>query len=125
MPCLCVFCKDGSDARLAPLYDVTSALPYPGMNVLRLRLAMKIGGEYSLRVIGRRHWERLARDVGRVKRCGTGDRWLLLEYQRRSAYSLPFEVDYHFDAVGDLYQGDAFVHAVILAVEGHRSFNLA
>src|SRR6266403_1982430 len=60
-----------------------------------------------------------------VTRFGTGDRCLLLEYQRRSAYSLPFEVDYHFDAIGDLHQGDAFVHAVVLAVEGHRSFNLA
>ena len=53
------------------------------------------------------------------------DKWLLLEYQRRSADSLPFEVDYHFDAVGDLYQGDAFVHSIVLAVEGHRPCNLA
>src|SRR5258708_2285474 len=59
-----------------------------------------------------------------VTRFSTGDRGLLLEYQPRAAYSRPFEVDYHFDAVGDLYQGDAFVHAVILAIEGHRSFNL-
>jgi hypothetical protein len=60
-----------------------------------------------------------------VRWSSTGDKCLLLEYQRRSAYSLPFEVDYHFDAVGDLHQGDAFVHAVVLAVEGHRSFKLA
>jgi serine/threonine-protein kinase HipA len=55
----------GGSARLAPLYDLASALPYPGMNPIRLRLAMKIGGEYGLRVIGRRHWERLAREIGR------------------------------------------------------------
>ena len=54
----------GGKARLAPLYDLASPLPYPGMNPLRLRLAMKIGGEYGLRVIGRRHWERLAREIG-------------------------------------------------------------
>jgi serine/threonine-protein kinase HipA len=53
----------GGSARLAPFYDLASALPYPGMNPLRLRLAMKIGGEYGLRAIGRRHWERLAREI--------------------------------------------------------------
>jgi len=49
--------------RLAPLYDLASALPYPGMHPLRLRLAMKIGGEYGLRSISRRHWERLASET--------------------------------------------------------------
>src|SRR5580692_969989 len=43
------------------------------------------------------------------RRADAGNKWLLLEYQLRSADSLPFEVDYYLDAVGDLYQGDAFV----------------
>ena len=36
-----------SRIRLAPLYDLASALPYPGMQPIGLKLAMKIGGEYS------------------------------------------------------------------------------
>jgi serine/threonine-protein kinase HipA len=52
-------------ARLAPLYDLASALPYRGAHPLRLKLAMKIGSEYGLRTIARRHWERLAASVGR------------------------------------------------------------
>ena len=55
----------GGSARLAPLYDLASALPYRGMHPARLKLAMKIGGEYGLRTIGRRHWERLANELGR------------------------------------------------------------
>jgi serine/threonine-protein kinase HipA len=52
-------------ARLAPLYDLASALPYRGAHPFRLKLVMKIGGEYGLRTIGRRHWERLAEGAGR------------------------------------------------------------
>jgi len=52
----------GSDARvrLAPLYDLASALPYPGMRPIGLKLAMKIGGEYGLRNIAARNWRRFA-----------------------------------------------------------------
>ena len=47
--------------RLAPLYDVASALPYPATMPLRkLKLAMKIGGEYLVSRIGGRHWRALA-----------------------------------------------------------------
>jgi serine/threonine-protein kinase HipA len=46
--------------RLAPLYDVVSALPYPDLSPPRIKLAMKIGGEYLLTKIGRRQWEKLA-----------------------------------------------------------------
>ncbi|MGD0955950.1 MAG: type II toxin-antitoxin system HipA family toxin [Candidatus Acidiferrales bacterium] len=49
-----------SRIRLAPLYDLASALPYPGMRPIGLKLAMKIGGEYGLRNIAARHWQRLA-----------------------------------------------------------------
>lgn len=37
----------GPEARLAPLYDVASALPY-GAHERKLRLAMKLGGDYRL-----------------------------------------------------------------------------
>ncbi len=37
----------GDQIRLAPLYDVASALPY-GTHEKKLRLAMKIGGDYAV-----------------------------------------------------------------------------
>ena len=52
-----------SRIRLAPLYDLASALPYPGMRPIGLKLAMKIGGEYGLRNIAARHWRKLAVDA--------------------------------------------------------------
>jgi len=50
----------GSQIRLAPLYDVASALPYDGMYAPKLRMAMKIGGEYGIEAAGGRHWRRFA-----------------------------------------------------------------
>ncbi len=53
----------GAQVRLAPLYDFSSALPYPKqVDLRRANLAMKIGGSYRLREIGRRHWEKFARE---------------------------------------------------------------
>jgi serine/threonine-protein kinase HipA len=46
--------------RLAPMYDVASALPYDDMYLPKLRMAMKIGGEYLLEGISGRHWRRFA-----------------------------------------------------------------
>ena len=37
----------GDEVRLAPLYDIASALPY-GMHERKLRFAMKIGGDYRV-----------------------------------------------------------------------------
>jgi serine/threonine-protein kinase HipA len=50
----------GSQVRLAPLYDIASALPYDDMYVPRLRMAMKIGGEYGIEATSGRHWRRFA-----------------------------------------------------------------
>lgn len=50
----------GSQVRLAPLYDIASALPYDDMYPPRLRMAMRIGGEYRLESISGRHWRRFA-----------------------------------------------------------------
>jgi len=52
----------GDQVRLAPLYDVASALPY-GTDEHRLRFAMKIGGSYEVH-IRRNPWPRTARDLG-------------------------------------------------------------
>ena len=46
--------------RLAPLYDITSVLPYPELNIQRVKLAMKLGGEYRLRNIRLHHWRKMA-----------------------------------------------------------------
>ena len=46
--------------RLAPFYDLASILPYPAVDMSKVKLAMKIGGEYRLRNIGLRHWQKLA-----------------------------------------------------------------
>ncbi|KAF0244778.1 MAG: serine/threonine-protein kinase [Planctomycetota bacterium] len=60
----------GGRVRLAPLYDLASALPYPDFDQRQLRLAMKIGGEYRLARIGRRQWTALAREL-RLDPAGT------------------------------------------------------
>ncbi len=49
--------------RLAPLYDLASALPYDDMDLQKLKLAMRIGRDYRLRDIAGREWRRLAGDV--------------------------------------------------------------
>jgi serine/threonine-protein kinase HipA len=48
--------------RLAPLYDVASALPY-GTHEKKLRLAMKIGGDYGV-FPARNTWPGASRDLG-------------------------------------------------------------
>ena len=51
----------GGRVRLAPLYDLGSALPYPALRQDKLAMAMKIGNTYRLRDIRRRPWESLLR----------------------------------------------------------------
>jgi serine/threonine-protein kinase HipA len=52
----------GDQVRLAPLYDIASALPY-GIHERKLRFAMKIGGDY--RVYPERNtWSIVAREMG-------------------------------------------------------------
>lgn len=56
--------QPGGLIRLAPLYDLISLLPYAESRGPRVKLAMKVGGEYRMRYIGRRNWERLAAGTG-------------------------------------------------------------
>src|ERR1700686_4500449 len=65
------------------------------------------------------HNSRRSTAVGRV--AGR----LLLKDNRRTTGSLRLEIDSHVDAVVDMYEGNAFVHPVILAVEDHGPMNLA
>jgi serine/threonine-protein kinase HipA len=50
--------------RLAPLYDVASVFPYPQIDIHRVKLSMKLGGEYRFRNIQVRHWRRQAEELG-------------------------------------------------------------
>lgn len=50
--------------RLAPLYDVASALPYESMREQKIKLAMKIGGKYRVRDIGPYAWQKCATELG-------------------------------------------------------------
>jgi serine/threonine-protein kinase HipA len=52
----------GDQVRLAPLYDIASALPY-GTHEKKLRLAMTIGGDYRV-YPWRNSWPAAARDLG-------------------------------------------------------------
>ena len=51
----------GNQVRLAPLYDIASALPY-GTHERKLRLAMKIGTSYDV-YLQRNRWPDAARDL--------------------------------------------------------------
>ena len=56
-----ILIASGAQVRLAPLYDLSSALPYPKqVDLRRAALALKIGGAYKLREIGPRQWEKFA-----------------------------------------------------------------
>lgn len=59
-----VLIAGGGQVRLAPLYDLASALPYPELDTPRLRLAMKIGSTYRLAEIQARHWRALWKSLG-------------------------------------------------------------
>ena len=49
-------------ARLAPLYDMASTLPY-GFDPMRLKMAAKIGGKYRLEEVRSRHRVKFATEV--------------------------------------------------------------
>lgn len=49
--------------RLAPLYDLASVLPYPEIDIQRVKFSMKIGDEYRFHDIHARQWRRMAQEV--------------------------------------------------------------
>jgi serine/threonine-protein kinase HipA len=54
--------KDKPSIRLAPLYDIASAWPYPRrIPPQKMRLAMRVGRYYKVQEIQPRHFEELAR----------------------------------------------------------------
>jgi len=51
-------------ARLAPLYDLASSIPYARqIDPRKAKLAMKIGRHYRIREVSRRDWDRCAREL--------------------------------------------------------------
>jgi serine/threonine-protein kinase HipA len=74
----------GGNVRLAPLYDIASALPY-GTHERKLRFAMKIGGSYD--VYSRRNrWGEAARDLD-VDPEAAVDRVLALAHRAPDAFA--------------------------------------
>ncbi len=51
---------DSEQVRLAPLYDISSALPYPQLQKRKIKLAMKIGSHYRWWDITLRDWQATA-----------------------------------------------------------------
>ena len=56
-----ILLEKGPSVRLTPLYDLTSALPYPDQFPLRkAKLAMRIGGQYQCARLQMPEWEKFA-----------------------------------------------------------------
>lgn len=53
-----------ADVILAPLYDISSALPYPELDRRRLTMAMKVGNHYRWHDINMADWIRLGEELG-------------------------------------------------------------
>jgi hypothetical protein len=51
--------------------------------------------------------------------------FLLFEDKRRTTDPVGYEIDCHFNAVGNFNEWNTTIHAVVLPVEGHRPFDLA
>jgi serine/threonine-protein kinase HipA len=52
-----------AQVRISPLFDAASVLPYPGIDIDRIKLSMKPGGEYRLRNVRLSHWRKLAEEL--------------------------------------------------------------
>jgi serine/threonine-protein kinase HipA len=53
----------GGRVRLAPLYDLASVFSYSQIDLQRVKLSMKLGGEYHFRNIQIRHWRRQGEEL--------------------------------------------------------------
>lgn len=53
----------GGNVRLAPFYDISSALPYPQIDRRKLKMAMKVGSHYRWHDISLRDWLALGNEM--------------------------------------------------------------
>ena len=72
----------GDQVRLAPLYDVASALAYPDFHAPKFKMAMKLGGTYLASRVGNTQWRRVAAQL-------LLDELALLARVRQMAVDLP------------------------------------
>lgn len=49
--------------RLAPIYDLASLLPYADIDLMKIKLAMKLGGKYRIQDITARNWFKLSEEL--------------------------------------------------------------
>ena len=101
--------------RLAPLYDVASILPYDQCDLLKAKLAMKIGDEYKLSDTALRQWQKCARELRE-------DPDELVEMLTQMAKQLPDEVNAARTRALDEGLDEAFVEslAVQLIARAHE-----
>lgn len=52
-----------NEVRLAPLYDISSALPYVKLDKRKVKMAMKVGGHYRWWDIKLNDWKTLAKEI--------------------------------------------------------------
>jgi serine/threonine-protein kinase HipA len=95
----------GAGVRLAPIYDLASMLPYRTVDLRRVKLSMKIGGEYRLRNIGVGHWQRLATELHL-------DEGTIIDRIRVMASTLPD----HATDVQKQIEGEGLSHATITSL---------
>ena len=85
----------GNHIRLAPLYDLASALPYSEPHPRQVKLAMKVGTKYRVQDIWRPQWQALAEQVGW--------KWERLELRLTNLLgSLPSALDRSLEQCADL-----------------------
>jgi serine/threonine-protein kinase HipA len=96
--------------RLAPCYDLISILPY-AHELRKVKLAMKIGGDYLLWKIGRDHWRKAAEEWKL-------DPALVTERLIRMASTMPEAARKVGDAIaaGSIPVGGAFVRRLAAAI---------
>lgn len=92
----------GPTHRLAPLYDVITALPYPHMTTRGVALAMSVNGERHVSNITAKHWRAVAKAVELPTNA-------LLERIVELGAHLPAAIDRVIDA----HSKDADVRAIV------------
>lgn len=73
--------------RLAPFYDILSYLPYADARLHRVKLAMRIGREYSVRRVHRQDWVAMAKQCRLPERSVVANIMIVLEALPRAVDS--------------------------------------
>ncbi len=98
--------------RLAPLYDLGSALPYPELDQRRLKLAMKLGSTYKVAFVAPSDFRKLA------AQSGLEESWLI-ERARTTAAKLLAALPAVFDQARQDGLGHPSMARLALGIEAH------